>query len=348
MRQYLFAAMVACAMAGPSYAATPVLVIHGGAGVIKRDMNPAREKAIRAALNQALQMGYAQLKDGKPAIDAVTAAIVALEDDPNFNAGKGSVFTHDGKNELDAALMDGFTLKAGAVAGVHRIKNPILLARAVMQKSPHVMLIGEGAEQFAQEIGMPLVDPGYFRTEERWQQLQKALKEDKLRKPHADEETAKHFGTVGAVALDASGHLAAGTSTGGITDKRYGRVGDSPIIGAGTYANSGCAVSGTGWGEFYMRTVAAHEICMRVTQMRVPLRRAAAEVINQEIPSMGGNGGAIALDADGNVAMPFNTDGMYRGWIGADGKPHVAIYGDEDDGAGDPLPAAASSSTEEP
>jgi beta-aspartyl-peptidase (threonine type) len=316
-----------------------VLVIHGGAGVIKRDMNPAREKAVRAALTQALQNGYAQLKAGKPAMDAVTAAITVLENDPNFNAGKGAVFTHDGKNELDAAIMDGYSLKAGAIAGVHRVKNPILLARAVMDKSPHVMLVGDGAEAFAKEAGIELVDPSYFRTEERWQQLQKALKEDAEHRAHEDVETAKHFGTVGAVALDAQGRLAAGTSTGGMTNKRWGRVGDSPLIGAGTYANNGCAVSGTGWGEFYIRTVAAHEICMRVTQMRVPLKRAAAEVINQEIPSMGGNGGAIALDANGNVAMPFNTDGMFRGWIGADGTPHVAIYGDEDDGAGDPPPA---------
>ena len=318
--------------------AAPVLVIHGGAGVIKHDMTPAKEKAVRAALTQALQSGYAQLKAGKPAMDAVTAAITVLEDDPNFNAGKGAVFTHDGKNELDAAVMDGYTLKAGSVAGVHRIKNPILLARAVMEKSQHVMLVGDGAETFAKEVGMPLIDPAYFRTDERWQQLQRALKEDRESKPHADEETAKHFGTVGAVALDQFGHLAAGTSTGGMTDKRYGRVGDSPLIGAGTYANTGCAMSGTGWGEFYIRTVAAHEVCMRVAQMHVPLRRAAAEVINQEIPSMGGSGGAIALDSDGTIAMPFNTDGMYRGWIGADGAPHVAIYGDEDDGTGDPLP----------
>lgn len=321
-------------------AVSPVLVIHGGAGVIKRDLTPARERAVRAAMTQALQNGYAQLKAGRSALDAVTAALTVLEDDPNFNAGRGAVFTHDGKNEMDAAIMDGNTLRAGAVAGVQRIKNPILLARAVMEKSPHVMLSGDGAEAFAQSIGMPLVDPSYFRTDERWQQLQKALKEDAAKQLHADVETAKHFGTVGAVALDAQGHLAAGTSTGGMTDKRWGRIGDSPIIGAGTYANSGCAVSGTGWGEFYLRTVAAHSICMRVTEMRVPLKRAAAEVINQEIPSMGGNGGAIALDVDGHIAMPFNTDGMYRGWISADGVSHVAIYGDEDDGTVErPAPA---------
>lgn len=338
----LVAAIAALGIASMSHAAAPVLVIHGGAGVIKREMSPAREKAVRTALTQALQKGYAQLKSGKAAVDAVSAAITVLEDDPNFNAGKGSVFTHDGRNELDAAIMDGATLGAGSVAGVHRVKNPILLARAVMEKSDHVMLVGDGAEEFAKTVGVELVDPAYFRTEERWQQLQKALKEDADKVKHSDVETAKHFGTVGAVALDAEGHLAAGTSTGGMTDKRWGRVGDSPIIGAGTYANSGCAVSGTGWGEYYLRTVAAHEICMRVTQMRVPLRRAAAEVINQEIPSMGGNGGAIALDANGTIAMPFNTDGMYRGWIGADGVPHVAIYGDEDDGTAEPLPADGS------
>jgi L-asparaginase / beta-aspartyl-peptidase len=323
------------------HATTPVLVIHGGAGVIKRDMNPAKEKAVRAALTKALQDGYAQLKAGKPAIDAVTTAITVLEDDPNFNAGRGSVFTHDGKNEMDAAVMEGDNLRAGSVAGVHRVKNPVLLARAVMEHSPHVMLVGDGAEEFAKEQGIALVDPSYFRTEERWQQLQKALKEDAQKQPHADLETAKHFGTVGAVALDSEGHLAAGTSTGGMTDKRWGRIGDSPIIGAGTYANAQCAVSGTGWGEFYMRTVAAHEICMRVSLLNEPLQRAAAEVINQEIPSMGGNGGAIALDTNGNIAMPYNTDGMYRGWIGADGVPHVAIYDDEPDPSNQP-PAAPS------
>jgi beta-aspartyl-peptidase (threonine type) len=329
-----------------THATTPVLVIHGGAGVIKRDMSPAKEKAVRAAMTKALQDGYAQLKAGKPAIDAVTAAITVLEDDPNFNAGKGSVFTHDGKNEMDAAVMDGDTLRAGSIAGVHRVKNPILLARAVMEHSQHVMLIGDGAEVFAKEQGITLVDPSYFRTEDRWQQLQKALKEDAEKQPHADLETARHFGTVGAVALDSQGHLAAGTSTGGMTDKRWGRVGDSPIIGAGTYANAQCAVSGTGWGEYYIRTVAAHEICMKVSMLGEPVQRAAAEVINQEIPSMGGNGGAIALDTNGDIAMPFNTDGMYRGWIGADRVAHVAIYDDEPDPSNHPPEPAVSTSAE--
>ena len=344
----LLLALAALGAAAMSHAAVPpVLVIHGGAGVIKRDLTPAKEKAIRAAMTKALQSGYAELKAGKSAVDAVSAAIVVLEDDPDFNAGKGAVFTHDGRNELDAAIMDGDSRRAGAVAGVERIRNPILLARAVMEKTPYVMLSGHGAEAFAQSIGMPLVDPSYFRTEERWQQLQKALKEDAAGKSHEDEETAKHFGTVGAVALDAQGHLAAGTSTGGMTDKRWGRIGDSPIIGAGTYANSDCAVSGTGWGEYYIRTVAAHAICMQVSQMRVPIKRAAAVVINQEIPALGGNGGAIALDAHGNIAIPFNTDGMYRGWIDASGVPHVAIYGDEDDGSSVPPAPTPADSTDD-
>jgi beta-aspartyl-peptidase (threonine type) len=341
----LFLASALVVIANMSHAAVPpVLVIHGGAGVVRHDMTPAKEKAIRAAMTLALRDGYAELEAGKSAVDAVTAALVVLEDDPNFNAGKGAVFTHDGRNDLDAAIMDGDTLRAGAVAGVQRVKNPILLARAVMDKTPYVMLSGVGAEKFAQEQGISLVDPAYFRTDERWQQLQKALKEDAAKQPHADEETSRHFGTVGAVALDSQGRLAAGTSTGGMNDKRWGRIGDSPIIGAGTYANSDCAVSGTGWGEFYMRTVAAYEICMKVTQMRIPIKRAAVVVINQEIPSMGGNGGAIALDAQGHISIPFNTDGMYRGWIGASGVPHVAIYGDEDDGTAEiPEPAPADS-----
>lgn len=327
----LSVAVAVFGVAAMSHATTPVLVIHGGAGVIKRDMNPVKDKDIRAVMMRALKDGYAQLTAGKSSLDAVTAALTVLEDDPHFNAGKGAVFTHDGKNELDSAIMDGSTLRAGAIAGVHRVKNPILLARAVMEHSPHVMLAGDGAEKFAAEQGVTLVDPAYFRTDERWQQLQKALREDAAKVAHTDVETAKHFGTVGAVALDMQGHLAAGTSTGGMTDKRWGRIGDSPIIGAGTYANTGCAVSGTGWGEFYIRTVAAHSICMRVSEMHVPIQRAAAEVINQEIPAMGGDGGAIALDDKGNIAMPFNTDGMFRGWIGTDGVAHVAIYGDESD-----------------
>jgi len=307
-----------------SQAATPVLVIHGGAGVIARDVTPEREKAVRAALQRALESGYAQLKAGKPALDAVTAAITILEDDPLFNAGKGAVFNHDGKNELDAAIMDGATLRAGSIANVHRVKNPILLARAVMEQSPHVMMVGDGAEQFAKSVGIELVAPGYFHTDERWRQLQSALKEE--REKTAAPAKAPHHGTVGAVALDTQGHLAAGTSTGGMTNKRYGRVGDSPIIGAGTYANAKCAVSATGWGEYYIRANAAHDICARVEYGGKPLAQAAKEVVMDVIPKLGGDGGVIALDADGNFAMPFNTEGMYRGWVDKNGKIHIAIF----------------------
>lgn len=306
-----------------------VLLIHGGAGVVRSDMNPATEAEARAALELALRKGHEQLAAGKPALDAVTAAITVLEDDPHFNAGRGAVFTHDGRNELDSSIMDGATLKAGAVAGVQTIKNPILLARAVMEKSEHVMMVGLGAEAFAAEQGIERVDRSWFRTEKRWQQLQKALKEEASGQAHADMETARHFGTVGAVALDRQGHLAAGTSTGGMTNKRYGRVGDAPIIGAGTYADGGCAVSGTGWGEFYIRAVAAHDICARMAYLKETPKQAGEAVINKIIPKLGGDGGAIVLGADGAIATPFNTEGMYRGWIGADGVPHVALYSDE-------------------
>lgn len=316
-------------VAAPAFADGTVMVIHGGAGLQREGTSAADEAAIRAAIEQALRKGHAELAAGKPALDAVTAAITTLEDNPLFNAGKGAVFTHDGRNELDASLMDGATLKAGAVAGVHHVRNPILLARAVMEHSKHVMLAGDGAEIFAREQGIALVDPGYFRTEKRWQQLQRALREDAAGQAHADPAIARHFGTVGALALDSQGHLAAGTSTGGMTDKRYGRIGDSPIIGAGTYASAGCAVSGTGWGEFYIRVAAAHEICARMAYLKETPGQAGEAVIDRQIPALGGDGGAIVLSADGSVAMPFNTEGMARGWIGADGVPHVALYSDE-------------------
>ncbi|WP_434212729.1 isoaspartyl peptidase/L-asparaginase family protein [[Pseudomonas] boreopolis] len=322
--------LLALSLAGASAtAAEPMLVVHGGAGVVRSGLDAQDEAEARAGLERALRAGHAVLAKGGSAVEAVAATIVVLEDAPQFNAGRGAVFTHDGRNELDAAIMDGSTGKAGAVAGVHRVKNPIRLARAVMDKSPHVMLVGDGAEAFAEEQGVALVDPAYFRTEKRWQQLQKALKEEASGQAHADLETAKHFGTVGALALDAQGRLAAGTSTGGMTNKRYGRVGDSPIIGAGTYANAQCAVSGTGWGEFYIRAVAAYDICARMKYAGQGLAQAAEAVIDRQIPQAGGDGGAIALDANGNFAFPFNTDGMYRGWIGADGVPHVAIFKDE-------------------
>jgi beta-aspartyl-peptidase (threonine type) len=317
------------AAAAPAPEAAPLLVIHGGAGVLRAGLSAEEERAARAALRSALLQGHAELKAGRPALTAVTRAITVLEDDPTFNAGRGAVFTHDGRNELDAALMDGATRRAGAVAGVQRVRNPILLAQAVMERSAHVMMVGQGAEAFAAEQGVTLVDPSYFRTEKRWQQLQRALQEEKAGQAHAELETARHFGTVGALALDAEGKLAAGTSTGGMTNKRYGRVGDSPIIGAGTWADEGCAVSGTGWGEYYLRTAAAHEICARVRLAGASAAQAGREVINEMIPALGGDGGAIVLTAKGEIGLPFNTEGMYRGWIGADGVPHVAIFADE-------------------
>jgi beta-aspartyl-peptidase (threonine type) len=303
-------------------AAAPMLLVHGGAGVI-RDLDAKTAQAVRAALADALQRGHAELLAGRSAPDAVTAAVAVLEDAPHFNAGHGAVFTHEGINELDAAVMDGASLRAGAIAGVHRVRNPVLLARAVMEQSPHVMLSGDGAEAFAREQGLAFAEPGYFRTEMRWQELQR------VRGRESRGQAVDHFGTVGAVALDAHGHLAAATSTGGMTNKRWGRIGDSPLIGAGTYANAACAMSGTGWGEFYIRTAAAHAVCMRVATMRQALADAAEQVVNREIPDLGGSGGAIVLGANGSFAMPFNTDGMYRGRIGGDGVPHVAIWPDE-------------------
>ena len=323
----VIAALVVSACALSAEAAVPVLVIHGGAGVIRKDLTPEKEKLVRADLEAALSAGYAVLKDGGASLDAVTKAILVLEDSPRFNAGKGAVFTHDGKNELDSAIMDGATLRAGAIAGVHRVKNPVLLARAVMEKSPHVFLTGDGAEVFAQTVGVELVDPSYFRTDERWNQLQDALKAEAVGQ-QSSLGRAIHYGTVGAVALDKAGHLAAATSTGGMTNKRWGRVGDSPIIGAGTYANAHCAVSATGWGEFYIRSVAAHDICARVEYGKQPVAKAADAVVMEVVPKLGGDGGVIALDANGNFATPFNTDGMYRGWVDRNGKVHVALLKD--------------------
>ncbi|MBY4599212.1 isoaspartyl peptidase/L-asparaginase [bacterium BD-1] len=307
----------------------PLLVIHGGAGVERATLDAREEADARAALGQALRAGHAALMAGKPALDAVTAAITVLEDAPQFNAGRGAVFTHDGRNELDASVMDGATGQAGAVAGVHRVRSPITLARAVMEKSKHVMMVGDGAETFAAEQGIELVDPAWFRTEKRWQQLQKALAEEANAQAAVELPGKAYFGTVGALALDAQGRLAAGTSTGGMTNKRYGRVGDSPVIGAGTWADERCAFSGTGWGEYYLRAAAAYDVCARMKYSGVGVRRAAEAVINETIPAKGGDGGAIALSADGEVAFPFNTEGMYRGWIGADGVPHVAVFAGE-------------------
>jgi beta-aspartyl-peptidase (threonine type) len=283
-------------------------------------MTPENEKAHRDGIEQALKTGYAILERGGTSLDAVEAAIRVLEDDPLFNAGKGAVFTHEGTNELDSSIMDGKTLNAGAVAAVKHIRNPISLARLVMEKSPHVMLEGEGAEAFAREMGVSFVDQKYFYTEERWQELQK----DKAKA--ASRSARDKHGTVGAVALDQAGNLAAGTSTGGTSNKLYGRVGDSPIIGAGTYANNQtCAVSCTGDGEYFIRAAVAHTVSALIEGKGMPVKEAAENALARA-KKLGGTGGLIALDKEGNFAMPFNTSGMYRGTVDATGKISVEIY----------------------
>jgi len=308
-------------------------VIHGGAGVITRgSLTPEREKEFRARLEEAVLAGYKALQAGKSSMDAVEIAINIMEDSPLFNAGKGAVFTHDGKNELDASVMDGKTLAAGAVAGLRHVKNPITLARAVMERSPHVMMVGDGAEQFAREQKITLVDEKYFWTQHRWDALQKILEEEKTKKVSQREFAelpANKFGTVGAVALDKNGNLAAGTSTGGMTNKKYGRVGDAPIIGAGTYAsNDTCAVSATGWGEFFIRLGVARDIAAQMEYRALPVQNAADTVIKQKLQKLGGDGGVIALDKFGNIGISFNSEGMYRAYIDAAGKPVVQIYKD--------------------
>ena len=309
-----------------------MLVIHGGAGTITRkSMTPEREAEYRAKLEEALRTGHAILAKGGSSLDAVEATIRVMEDSPLFNAGKGAVFTHEGRNELDASIMNGKTKAAGAVAGVTIIKNPISAARAVMEKSKHVMMVGRGAELFATKMGLEIVDPSYFWTERRWKSLQDELLKEQQQKPQASMPASaeNRIGTVGCVALDQDGNLAAGTSTGGTTNKQFGRVGDSPIIGAGTYAdNESCAVSATGAGEFFIRWTVAHEIAALMKYRGMTVKQAADEVVMKTLKSVKGEGGVIALDAKGNFAMPFNTEGMYRGWIGADGVPNVAIYGD--------------------
>lgn len=325
-------------------------VIHGGAGVIsKGSMTPDEEKRYRAKLEEAVMAGYKALQDGKTSLDAVEIAIRILEDSPLFNAGKGAVFNHDGKNELDASIMDGKTLAAGAVAAVHHVKNPITLARAIMEKSPHVMMVGDGAEQFAKEQKIELVDEKYFWTQPRWDALQKILKEEKsekekvksqnlkmdlqnsdsaLRIPHpASEKPYNRFGTVGAVALDKNGDLAAGTSTGGLTNKMYGRIGDAPIIGAGTFANNAtCAVSATGTGEYFIRLGVARDVSAMMEYQAQTVQTAADREIKQKLQKMGGDGGIIAIDKFGNIGISFNSEGMYRAYINSEGKPVVEIY----------------------
>jgi beta-aspartyl-peptidase (threonine type) len=326
--------LVLAATCSPAQAESDwVLVIHGGAGVIERgEMTAEREQAIRAALQLALQRGAEVLDHGGPALDAVEQAVRVLEDDPHFNAGRGAVFTAQGVNELDAAIMDGRTRRAGAVADVTRTKNPVSLARAVMEKSPHVMLVGAGADEFSREAGLEQVDPRYFFTPQRWLELQKSLHPGPGHARRTGEPPIavnSVHGTVGAVALDKSGHLAAATSTGGLTGKRWGRVGDSPIIGAGTYADDrACAVSATGSGEYYIREGVAHEICARMRFLKESPQQ-AADAVQAETRLLGGDGGVIVLGKDGSSAWSFNTAGMYRGRVSATSKAQVAIYAQE-------------------
>ena len=315
----------------------PVLAIHGGAGTITRSsMSAEREAAYKQSLKQALTAGYAILQRGGSSLDAVEAAVRIMEDNPLFNAGKGAVFTAAGTNELDAAIMNGADLKGGSVAGVSTIKNPITAARAVMEKSEHVMMAGKGAEDFARSAGCDMVDASYFSTEDRWRGLQKARASDSAKRL-VDSGRLKgslypgnhdsKFGTVGAVALDKHGNLAAATSTGGMTNKKFGRIGDAPIIGAGTYANNAtCAISCTGWGEYFIRLVMAKTISDRMEFGKQTLRYAAEQMIMNKLPALGGDGGLVAVDKDGNITMPFNTSGMYRGYVDRSGRMVVEIY----------------------
>jgi len=315
------------------------LVIHGGAGtILKSSMTPEKEKAYTEALTLALKTGNEILAKGGTALDAVEASVKVLEDNPLFNAGKGAVFTNEGKNELDAAIMNGANLQAGAVAGVTTVKNPITAARAVMEKSEHVLMMGTGADKFAKQQGCVIVDPSYFYTEARWKGLQKAKAEDSTKsqldhtapKTQLLKQTANKdykYGTVGAVALDMYGNLAAATSTGGMTNKKFGRVGDAPIIGAGTYAdNATCAISCTGWGEYFIRLSMAKTIADKMEFGKMSLINAANEMVMKKLPALGGDGGLIAIDKLGNIAMPFCTEGMYRGYIKSNGDMKVSIY----------------------
>ncbi len=320
------------------------LVIHGGAGTIKYDpKNPEKQKNYEEALNRALQLGYDTLKNGATALIAVEIVVRYMEDNPLFNAGKGAVFTADSTIELDASIMNGATLEAGSIAGVKTIKNPITAAKAVMEKSKHVMLTGKGAELFAKEQNLEIVDPGYFYTDERWQGLQRAKKAEAMLTNYDTTHLKKltyndnlwqtnntvvgKYGTVGAVALDIKGNIAAATSTGGMTNKKYGRVGDAPIIGSGTYANNAtCGISCTGWGEFFIRLVMAKTVSDLMEYKNLKIDEAAKIMIHNKLPQLGGDGGLVGLDRNGNITMQFNTDGMYRGYIKSNGEKFVAVF----------------------
>ncbi|MEL6676958.1 MAG: isoaspartyl peptidase/L-asparaginase [Bacteroidota bacterium] len=311
-----------------------VMAIHGGAGTISKDlMTPELETAYRSALQAALDKGESILKAGGSSADAVEATIHILEESPLFNAGKGAVFTHEETVELDASFMDGATLNAGAVAGVKTLRHPISAARLVMDSSVHVMMAGTGADAFGEKMGLEIVENDFFYTDRRLKQVQdrkQAEMEGLQSMLNPREPVLKKYGTVGCVALDKNGNLAAGTSTGGMTNKRYGRVGDAPIIGAGTYANNAsCAISCTGHGEYFIRNVVAHDVAARMMYKGLSLEQAAGEVIYDMLPPQGGTGGLVAVDKDGNVALPFNTPGMFRGFVKSTGETGIDIYKEE-------------------
>jgi beta-aspartyl-peptidase (threonine type) len=336
----------ACGTASPAAsprASHPGIVIHAGAGDFTLAGLGDRQAPMRAAMTEALEAGRRVLAADGSSLDAVQAALVVLEDSPYFNAGKGAVFNHDGKNELDSSIMDGATARAGAVAGLRHVKNPVMLARLVMEKSPHVMMVGDGAEAFAKDQGMALVPEDYFFTERSWHTLQEALEAEKRAQRNssaaAPPVSADHFGTVGAVALDTHGNLAAATSTGGMNNKRYGRVGDSPIVGAGTYAsNASCGISSTGHGEYFIRYTVAHDVCARVQYLSQTVQAAADAVIKDTLKKAGGAGGVIGMDRNGHVAISFNTTGMSRGYVGVSDSTPVVMFTTEDAGSLGPQP----------
>ncbi|MDE1205459.1 isoaspartyl peptidase/L-asparaginase family protein [Tenacibaculum larymnensis] len=314
------------------------IIIHGGAGtILKKNMTPEKEAAYKTKLEEAIRTGYEILKNGGSSGDAVVKTIQVMEESPLFNAGKGAVFTHDETNELDASFMDGKTLNAGAVAGVKDIKSPIEAARIVMTNSDHVMLSGSGASQFAKEQGLEIVDPSYFYTENRFKSLQRIKDKEKTALDHNDKEASFYdadiknskFGTVGCVALDKNGNITAGTSTGGMTNKRWGRIGDSPIIGSGTYANNKtCGVSSTGWGEYFIRSQVAYDISAQMEYQQKSLKEATKDVIQNKLTKLGGTGGVVALDKNGNMSFEFNTAGMYRASMNDKGDLIIKIYND--------------------
>jgi len=314
------------------------IIIHGGAGtILKKNMTPEMEADYKETLEKAIRVGYDILKEGGSSLDAVQKTINVMEDSPLFNAGKGAVFTNAETNEHDASIMDGKTLNAGASAGTTIVRNPINLARAIMDHSEHVMLAGKGAETFAKEQGLEIVDPSYFYTERRFNALQKAKEEEKIELDHDNKQAFydpfvkdSKYGTVGCVALDKNGNITAGTSTGGMTNKRWGRIGDAPIIGAGTYANNAtCGVSSTGWGEYFIRGIVAYDISALMEYKGMTLKEATNEVIQNKLTTMGGTGGIVSLDKNGNMVAEFNTEGMYRATMNDKGELNIGIYKEE-------------------